>query len=143
VNRRQFTTTAVALTMGRALTACTSLTRTTPMYGLIGRVQAKPGQRDALIAILLAGTEKMRGCLSYVVAEVPTDPDSLWITEVWDNQESHEASLSLPSVKEAISRGRPMIAGFSDRFETRPVGGQGLATRKLSTSSDPGMATRT
>jgi quinol monooxygenase YgiN len=96
------------------------------MYGLIGRVQAKPGQRDALVAILLEGTEKMPGCLSYVIAEVPTDPDSLWITEVWDSQESHQASLSLPSVKEAIARGRPLIAGFSDRFETRPVGGQGL-----------------
>lgn len=25
-----------------------------------------------------------------------------------------------------IARGRPLIAGFSERFETRPVGGPGL-----------------
>jgi hypothetical protein len=42
-------------------------------------------------------------------------------------QTSHDASLSLPSVKEAIAKGRPLIAGFSDRVVTTPVGGTGLA----------------
>ena len=96
------------------------------MYGLIGKVRTKPGQREAFIAILLGGTGGMPGCLSYVVAKDPADADGLWITEVWDSQESHKASLGLPAVKDAIAKGRPMIAGFDQQIHTEPVGGVGL-----------------
>lgn len=96
------------------------------MYGLIGRMKAAPGKRAELAAILLEGTDAMPGCLSYIVAEDPEDADALWITEVWDSVESHRASLSLPAVQAAIARGRPLIAGFDNRHETRPLGGVGL-----------------
>jgi quinol monooxygenase YgiN len=96
------------------------------MYGLIGKITATPGQRDALAAILLEGTQAMPGCVSYIVACDPADNDALWITEVWDSQASHKASLSLPSVQAAIAKGRPLIAGFSNRVETLPVGGVGI-----------------
>ena len=96
------------------------------MYGLIGKMTAVAGQRDALASILLQGTGEMPGCLSYVIAKDPTDGDALWITEVWDSAESHRASLGLPGVQAAIAQGRPLIAGFSDRVETEPIGGQGL-----------------
>jgi quinol monooxygenase YgiN len=96
------------------------------MYGLIGRMRAVPGQRDALIAILREGTTAMPGCRSYVIAKDPTDVDAIWVTEVWDSQASHQASLSLPPVQRAIAKGRPMIAGFAERFVTEPVGGVGL-----------------
>jgi len=96
------------------------------MYGLIGKITATGGQRDALAAILLGGTGSMPGCLSYVVATDPADPDALWITEVWDSQTSHRASLGLPAVQAAIAKGRPLIAGFSNRVETVPLGGYGL-----------------
>ena len=97
------------------------------MYGLIGKIRAQPGQRAALAAILLEGTAAMPGCLSYVVAEDPADADALWITEAWDSSASHQASLALPAVQAAIARGRPLIAGFDSRVETRPLGGHGLA----------------
>jgi len=93
------------------------------MYGLIGRMHVVSGHRDALIAILVDGVSGMPGCLSYIVAEDPSDPDAIWVTEVWESQEHHRASLSLPSVQQAIVRGKPLIAGFGERFETRPVGG--------------------
>ncbi len=97
-----------------------------PMHGLIGRMRATPGQRDALIAILLEGTSGMPGCLAYVVATDPADADAIWITEVWDNRASHAASLQLPQVRAAIARARPLIAGFDNGRETVPVGGIGL-----------------
>lgn len=97
------------------------------MYGIIGKMNAAPGQRDALISILLEGTSAMPGCLSYVIATDPADPDGLWITEVWDSAASHQASLKLAAVQAAIAKGRPLIAGFSNRVETVPVGGHGLA----------------
>jgi quinol monooxygenase YgiN len=96
------------------------------MYGLIGKMIAVSGQRDALLSILLDGTSGMPGCLSYVIARDPADADALWITEVWDSQASHQASLALPAVQHAIARGRPLIAGFGERVETAPVGGHGL-----------------
>ena len=98
-----------------------------PMYGLIGKMLTAPGQRDAFVAILLEGIGSMPGCLSYVVANDPADEDGIWITEVWDNEASHKASLQLPAVKAAIAKGRPMIAGFGERFVTTPVGGHGLS----------------
>jgi len=97
------------------------------MFGLIGKITAATGQRDALAAILIDGTTAMPGCLSYVVAADPSEPDALWVTEVWDNQSSHQASLQLPAVQAAIARGRPLIAGFSHRVETAPIGGHGIA----------------
>ena len=86
-------------------------------------------QREALAAILTQGTSAMPGCLSYIVAADATDPDGLWVTEVWDSAASHKASLSLPAVQQAIAKGKPLIAGFGDRFETRPIGGVGLAAQ--------------
>lgn len=96
------------------------------MYGLIGKMIATPGRRDDLAAILLDGTGSMPGCLSYVIATDPAESDALWITEVWDSQASHQASLGLPAVQAAIAKGRPLIAGFSNRVETVPIGGFGL-----------------
>ena len=96
------------------------------MFGLIGRIQATPGDRDLLAEILISGVGGMPGCLSYVVARDPSDADTLWVTEVWTDRESHQASLALPSVRDAITRGRPLIASFGDRTETEPLGGHGL-----------------
>lgn len=96
------------------------------MYGLIGKLKVVPGTRDQLIAILIEGIAGMPGCLSYIVAQDLTDPDALWVTEVWTSQTSHQESLSLPSVQKAITLGKPLIAGFGERFETTPIGGQGL-----------------
>lgn len=97
------------------------------MYGLIGKMIATPGQRDALVEILLEGTSEMPGCLSYIIAHDAEDPNAIWVTEVWDSRESHAASLQLPPVQEAIRRGRPMIAGFESQTVTTPIGGHGLA----------------
>ncbi len=96
------------------------------MYGLIGKMIALPGKQEELANILLAGVSGMPGCKSYIVAKDSTDADALWITEVWETQAMHSESLTLPSVIDAISKGRPLIAGFGERFETTPMGGQGL-----------------
>jgi quinol monooxygenase YgiN len=96
------------------------------MYGLISKINTVPGQRDALVAILLEGTQAMPGCISYVIASDPADDNAVWITEVWDSQASHHASLSLPAVQAAIAKGRAVIAGFGSRVETVPIGGHGV-----------------
>jgi quinol monooxygenase YgiN len=101
--------------------------RTDKMYGLIGKMTTVPGQRDALISILLEDIgDGMPGCLSYIVAQDVADPNAIWITEVWDSEQSHRASLSLPAVTAAIARAKPLIASFDNGTVTEPVGGHGL-----------------
>jgi quinol monooxygenase YgiN len=100
-----------------------------PMYGLIGKITAVTGKRGALATILLESTVAMPGCLSYVIANDPKEPDTLWVTEVWESEADHKASLALPAVKDAIAKGRPLIASFGECHETVPVGVHGIRVR--------------
>lgn len=97
------------------------------MYGLIGKMIARSGKRDELISILLQGTKDMPGCISYIISKDSTEENALWITEVWESKAQHGESLSLPNVQQAIAKGKPMIEGFGERFETTPVGGLGIS----------------
>ena len=96
------------------------------MFGLIGSMDATPGNRDRLVEILLEGTLEMPGCLSYVVALDPEVAERVWITEVWTDREAHAASLQLPAVQAAIGKARPMLGGFGERRETVPVAVHGM-----------------
>ena len=100
------------------------------MFGLIGSMSAASGRREDLMAILTEAVNDMPGCLSYVVAKDAADPEKIWITEVWDSKESHDASLSLPAVKKAIAAARPLIAGFGAQTVTTPVGGFGIGNAR-------------
>lgn len=95
------------------------------MYGLVGKIRAHRGAGEKLAAIL-AGMGQMPGCLAYIAAIDGTDPDIVWVTEVWTSREAHTESLTLPSVQAAIADGRPLIEGFEERHETVPAGGIGL-----------------
>ena len=92
------------------------------MFGMLGRMKAVAGQRDAL----LDSSAAMPGCLSYIIAKDLADPDAIWITEAWDSKDSHDAALKLPQVQAAIAKARPLIAGFDSSATTQPVGGIGL-----------------
>ncbi len=98
------------------------------MYGLQGKMLARSGQRDALLALLLEASRgaPMPGCRLYVVSEVPAEPDAIAITEVWDDKAAHDASLQLESIRALITKARPFIASIGAPVELRPVGGQGL-----------------
>ena len=93
------------------------------MFGLIGKMRAVAGKRGELIEILAAGTAGMPGNRSYMIAEDMGDVDMLWVTEVWDSEEQHAASLDLPQVREAIGKGKPLIAAFEMHQTIRPVAG--------------------
>ena len=65
----------------------------------------------------------MPGCRLYIVSLVPDDADAVAVTEVWDDKASHDASLTLESVRETIGRARPIIAEFGPSSEFHPAGG--------------------
>jgi len=126
VNRRQhliaLAATAAALlpiTKLRALEAM--MEEADPQYGLIGQMIAQPGQRAALAAILADGTTAMPGNIAYLIGEDSTNPDAIWIVELWSDKDAHAASLQLPAVQAAIKKGRPLIVGFGQRIEFKPV----------------------
>jgi quinol monooxygenase YgiN len=100
------------------------------MFGMFGKLTAKPGHRDDLLSILLdatRGVAQTDGCRLYTVNTSPDDPDGVWIYEVWDDQEAHAASLQRDETKAAIKRAMPLLAGPPDGgIILTPVGGHGL-----------------
>jgi len=95
------------------------------MYGLIVKLTAVGGKREELIKLLTGAAVDMPGCFSYVVAKDAADENVIWVTEVWDSQASHDASLSLPAVKNAIPQSKARVAAFDRIAVTTPVGGIG------------------
>jgi quinol monooxygenase YgiN len=81
------------------------------MFMLHGRLAAMDGRRDELLAVLeeIGQAAVMPGCRLYLVAVDETDPDGVWVTEVWESEEAHAASLQLETVKHQIARARPLL----------------------------------
>jgi len=100
------------------------------MWGMIAKITLLPGKRDEMIEILRESAGNMPGCLSYVVAKDAADENTIWVTEVWDSMANHDASLSLPAVKNSIPRGKAVVSNFERIAVTNPVWGAGLAAAK-------------
>lgn len=100
------------------------------MCGMIAKITVLPGRRDEITRILKESAPDMQGCLSYVVAKDAADENTIWVTEVWDSMASHDASLSLPAVKNAMPRAKAVVSNFERIAVTSRVWGVGLpATR--------------
>ena len=98
-------------------------------YGYIGSMKAKPGHRDHIVSLLVSGADGLRaaGCSSYIVSTSVSDADTIWVFEVWESKEHHDASLQLPEVREAIGNAMPMPTGEFTSEELAVVGGLGMA----------------
>ena len=99
-------------------------------FGLYGKIIAKPGQRDALVAGLLEAAALMQhvpGCVLYIVNVSASEQDVVWVTEIWRSASAHQASLTQEEIKALIKRTMPLIAG-GERIEIVPIAGKGLAT---------------
>jgi quinol monooxygenase YgiN len=97
-------------------------------FGMYVKFTAKSGQRDTQVNILLDGAASEQSdtdCELYIVNISDTEPDTLWVTEVWSNAEAHEASLAKEETKASIQRAMPLIADV-EAIKLRPVGGKGL-----------------
>jgi len=97
-------------------------------YGYVGSMRTRDGQRDAVIEILLSGTEGLSaaGCQVYAVCTAADDDNVIWVTEIWDSAERHAASLELPETRAAIGQAMPMLTGEFSRQELSVVGGLGV-----------------
>lgn len=79
------------------------------MFMLHGRLAALPGKRDELLAIMTGVSGAMPGCRLYTVALDDSDPDGVWVTEIWESEDAHRASLELDEVQAQIGRALPLI----------------------------------
>ncbi|HEU0298719.1 MAG TPA: putative quinol monooxygenase [Longimicrobium sp.] len=98
-------------------------------FGLFAKLVARPGQSDAVAALLLRGVEEIReiGCELYVVNTSPDHPDAIYVMEVWTSKEAHHGSLQLPAVKEAIAQAMPLLTGEFESTRLDVAGGLGLS----------------
>ncbi len=117
-------TAAATLLLQGCRTPMEELSYDDALFGMIGQLKAIPGKRDELARLLIEGSGSMPGNLAYIVAKDAKDADGVWVTEIWKDAASHKASLSLPQVRAAIAKARPIIAGFGVSAEVIPVGGK-------------------
>lgn len=99
------------------------------MYAMVGKLTAQSGKREDLIKILLRAAStvsELSGCRSYIVNEDVADPAAIWVFEVWDDKESHDASLKDKWVRALISEAMPLMAGPPEGSELKVAGGHGL-----------------
>ncbi|MBA2174948.1 antibiotic biosynthesis monooxygenase [Halobacillus locisalis] len=98
-------------------------------YSLYGKFTVQEGKRDTMVGILLEAAESMKDlseCEVYLVNTSETEPNSVYVYEVWSNQEAHEASLTLESTQTLISRAKPIMTGM-ERINTLDTqGGKGV-----------------
>lgn len=98
-------------------------------YGCYVKFTARPGQRDTLVEHLLraaAAVERAAGCELYIINTSPTEPETVWVTEVWRSQEEHDASLTGADARLAIQQVIPLIAGSPEKIDLLPIGGKGI-----------------
>ncbi len=99
-------------------------------YALPGKLTALEGKVEDLAEILLKASEIVSGaagCHLYVISKDRADPDSVWITEIWDTKEDHDESLKLPAVRELIGQVMPLLNGMPEKGqELEVLGGLGL-----------------
>lgn len=82
-------------------------------FANVGSLEAKPGQRDAVLDILLRPMLGLKeaGCLLYEVGVNEDSPDTVFVCELWESPEAHRASLQLDSVRSAIAEAMPLLTG--------------------------------
>ncbi len=92
---------------------------------------AQPGRGEELVGLLLRAAESLRdapGCELYVVNRSATDPDEIWVTELWLSQESLDASLERLATEEGraqIAEVMALLSGPPERTDLEPLGGVG------------------
>ncbi|MCB2074236.1 MAG: antibiotic biosynthesis monooxygenase [Novosphingobium sp.] len=91
-------------------------------WGLLGRMVAKPGKRDELIAALQESSRDVPGKLVYLIQLEQDDPDAFWINEVWADKASYDACLTMPQVGRGMEAIQSLVAGMEHRTETVPLG---------------------
>ncbi|GEK81679.1 putative quinol monooxygenase [Agrococcus baldri] len=93
-------------------------------FANVGTLGAVPGRRDELVAQLTQRSDELReaGCLAYEVGVSDDAPDTVFVVELWQSADAHQASLELPQVRAAIAAARPLLSGEFGGFRFDVIG---------------------
>lgn len=92
---------------------------------------AQPGRGDELATLLLAAADSLRdvaGCELYVINRSASEPDVVWVTELWLDQAALDASLEQLQTEAGqaqIAQVTALLAGPPERIDLEPLGGVG------------------
>lgn len=98
-------------------------------FSLFGKFTVQEGERDHMVNILLEAAESMRSlneCEIYLVNISDTEPNSVYVYEVWSNEGAHQASLTLEATQTLIQRAKPIITGMERISTLQMIGGKGI-----------------
>lgn len=100
------------------------------MYLLHGKLKAKAGQQEKLSKILLEASKlvsTVKGCKVYVIGKDENEPNSVYVTEIWDSKDDHDNSLNVEGVRELIMKAMPILDGQPTKGqELEILGGSGI-----------------
>jgi quinol monooxygenase YgiN len=98
-------------------------------FGMFNKFAAHAGKGEELLQHLLKAAslvENAAGCELYIVNMSPSEPDVVWVSEIWDREEDHRASLSNEGATELIQATIPLLARPPEQILVVPVGGKGF-----------------
>lgn len=82
-------------------------------YSIVGELIAKDDKRDQLLEILTSAEKllltKNSDCHLYSVNISANHPSSIFVHEIWTNEESHQNSLKDEEILNLIMQGKPLI----------------------------------
>jgi quinol monooxygenase YgiN len=103
-------------------------------FGMQAVITTHAGKGDELAELLVEAAAILQSndeCEVYLIQVAINEPDKIYISEVWSNEQAHKASLTNPAVRAVITRAMPFIA----QMEAKPTRSKG---GKLSTEKSPG-----
>lgn len=89
-------------------------------FSLFGKFTIQEGKRETMVDIQLEAAESLKSldeCEVYLVNISNDDPHSVFVYEVWSNEEAHQSSLTKEATQTLITRARPLITGM-ERINT-------------------------
>ena len=99
-------------------------------FSLFNKFMVQDGEKEKMVEILLEAAESMKDldeCEIYLVNISENEPSSVYVYEVWVNENAHQASLGLQATKTLISRAKPLIIGMERISTLITKGGKGLS----------------
>ncbi|MCB5235605.1 putative quinol monooxygenase [Niallia circulans] len=100
-------------------------------FSLFNKFIVQEGEKEKMIDFLLEAAESMGNldeCEIYLVNISENEPNSVYVYEVWANEDAHQASLSLEATQRLISRAKPIITGMERISTLMTKGGKGISS---------------
>jgi quinol monooxygenase YgiN len=99
----------------------------TSHYGFLATITAQPGKGADLIALLLdAPSLANDDCLVFLVARSAGNPDLVFVTEGWADQEAHARFFGSDVAQAYLARFAALVAGQAAYVGAVPVGGKAV-----------------